>query len=264
MLKSLKQKSLIVLLISVGFLPLSASAQEEASLSIPALVQLVNEDRINNGLFPLRRSQDLDAAAALKALDMVEHGYFAHTSPEGINPWHWFDEMKYDYVYAGENLALDFSDAASVEKAWMASPKHRANILNNEFDEIGFAIADGTFNNINGVNKIRSGTIIVQLFGRRVPQIFSSSAGRSREPMLSPAYAPPDEQILGSNLANVIVSVNKISSFVLTKGLNSESQSYALGIESKDSGVPAATWPMVSLGLLALAATAGFHTKLIV
>jgi uncharacterized protein YkwD len=41
------------------------------------------------------------------------------------------------YRKAGENLAAGFHDARSAVTAWMDSPGHRANILNNEYTHMG-------------------------------------------------------------------------------------------------------------------------------
>src|SRR4051794_7706942 len=41
------------------------------------------------------------------------------------------------YSYAGENLAKGFTDASSTEAAWLASPTHRANILNPHYAKMG-------------------------------------------------------------------------------------------------------------------------------
>ena len=92
---------------------------------------------------------------------MIKNNYFAHTSPAGIAPWHWFDENKYDYKYAGENLALGFSSVESEHQAWMDSPTHKKNILNPNFKEIGIAVGKGTIDN----NLV---TIAVQEFGAKM------------------------------------------------------------------------------------------------
>ena len=123
------------------------------------LISLTNSDRNTNSLLRLHISPLLQKAAQLKADDMAAKGYFAHTSPEGTTPWHWFAVAGYDYVNAGENLAIDYFESADVEKAWMNSPFHRANILNNMFTEIGIATATSTYNG-------HQTTVVVQLFGR--------------------------------------------------------------------------------------------------
>lgn len=177
LLKSQLEKAISGLILALTILLFPANVLgRDLSFDIPSLVQVVNEDRTANNLPELRRNAALDFAASLKAADMVKNGYFSHTSPEGIDPWFWFEQAGYDYTYAGENLALDFDNADTVEQAWMASPKHRANILNGAFEEVGYAIAAGTFTNINGVQGKRTGTIIVQLFGKAPQKVQLASA----------------------------------------------------------------------------------------
>lgn len=102
------------------------------SAVLPAvLVDLANQDRLANGEGALTRSPLLDTAARLKAEDMASTQYFAYTSPTGVTPWHWFSKVGYSFTYAGENLAIDFTESADVEKAWLNSPLHRKNIMSN-------------------------------------------------------------------------------------------------------------------------------------
>lgn len=89
---------------------------------------------------------------------MFENNYFAHESPSGDPPWKWFKESGYVYTYAGENLAMNFVEAEEVHEAWMASPTHRANIVNSNYREIGVAAGVGK---INGEEV----TLVVQMFG---------------------------------------------------------------------------------------------------
>jgi uncharacterized protein YkwD len=108
-----------------------------------ALTELVNEERQANNLDTLTPDQTLNRAAQQKAQHMADNGYFAHFSPDGTSPWHWMRKAGYDYVYAGENLAVDFADSADVVRAWMDSRLHRENILEPKFTEVGFGIARG-------------------------------------------------------------------------------------------------------------------------
>ena len=125
---------------------------------LPAvIVDLTNQERANT-LSTLHRNTILDTAAKLKADDMAKNSYFAHYSPTGVSPWHWFDEAGYDYVYAGENLAVRFTDSGDVVDAWMKSPTHRANIMSGNYTEIGVGTAKGEY---RGTPTI----FVVQLFG---------------------------------------------------------------------------------------------------
>ena len=132
------------------------------------LATLANDDRRVDQVKELTISETLTKAAQLKANDMVNKGYFAHTSPEGLSPWYWFDLAGYDYKYAGENLAVNFADSVDVNKAWMNSPLHRANIVNKRFTEMGIAMATGTYNG-------REAVYVVQMFGTPIINIASSN-----------------------------------------------------------------------------------------
>lgn len=109
------------------------------------LDDLTNQNRQEQHLSTLAVSPVLNKVAELKAMDMAEKGYFAHTSPEGKAPWYWFQQSGYDYEYAGENLAIDFTDSQDVVLAWMNSPSHRANIIKNSYTEVGTGVATGTY-----------------------------------------------------------------------------------------------------------------------
>lgn len=129
-----------------------------ASVVSSVLVDLANTDRVASNLGTLAVNPVLVAAAQAKANDMAAKGYFAHTSPDGLDSWHWFKQAGYNFQHAGENLAVDFSDSADVERAWMNSPTHRANILNGKYTEIGIATASGFYQG-------RPTTFVVQMFG---------------------------------------------------------------------------------------------------
>lgn len=128
---------------------------------LPAVVvDLTNKERITLTLPLVTRNALLDAAATLKAEDMAKNSYFSHDSPTGVTPWHWFEVAGYPFVHAGENLAVYFTDSDEVVAAWMASPTHRANIVNNQYREIGIGTARGMYKGFETV-------FVVQLFGTR-------------------------------------------------------------------------------------------------
>jgi uncharacterized protein YkwD len=135
------------------------SSQWLVGTVLPAVVvDLTNKERGEIAEKPLVRSATLDAAAKLKAEDMAKNEYFAHYSPTNVSPWHWFDEAGYVYAYAGENLAIHFTDSTEVVDAWMNSPAHRANIVNGLYTEIGVGTAKGKYEGYDTV-------YVVQLFG---------------------------------------------------------------------------------------------------
>ena len=127
-------------------------------ISNSELLNYTNERRSNIGLNKLVMNEALSSAARAKAADMFEKDYWAHVSPTGTEPWEFITAAGYDYLYAGENLAVDFSHSKSVVDAWYDSPSHKDNLLNEHYTQIGFAVVNG---NLQG----RDTTLIVQMFG---------------------------------------------------------------------------------------------------
>ncbi len=122
------------------------------------IIDQVNHERRIIGLQELQENDMLNKAAFLKAQDMIGNNYFSHTSPQSVNPWYWLDKVEYQYRYAGENLAMDFSSVVSVHRAWMKSETHRENIVSERYKEIGVATMKGI---ING----KETQVAVQFFG---------------------------------------------------------------------------------------------------
>jgi len=103
---------------------------------------------------------------------MDEFDYWAHVNPvNGTEPWTFYDNSKYDFVTAGENLAFDYKTSEGVCKGWMDSPTHRENMLDATYQEIGFAIKDV---DLGAEGK---GVLVVQFFGSRLDFRSDSSPG---------------------------------------------------------------------------------------
>ena len=114
---------------------------------------LINKQRIQNGLSPLKENSELQRVARIKAQDMVNNNYFSHTSPTYGSPFDMMKSFKISYNTAGENIAGNSSNSDSVT-AWMNSPGHRANILNSSFNQTGIGVVKGS----------KYGKIYVQMF----------------------------------------------------------------------------------------------------
>ncbi|KKT40281.1 hypothetical protein A3K29_02720 [Candidatus Collierbacteria bacterium RIFOXYB2_FULL_46_14] len=155
--------------ITIGLLP---GVLGYASQIDPAkVIELTNNERLNAGLTIVKQNQELNQAALAKASDMFAHNYWAHVSPAGTEPWSFVISSGYKYQHAGENLARDFGNPSDIVKAWMASPTHRQNLLDNRYKDIGVAVMDGY---LNGVET----TIVVQMFG--TPQTSVSNIASDR------------------------------------------------------------------------------------
>lgn len=129
-----------------------------SNISTSDLLKYTNEERKLNGLGELTLNTSLSKGAEEKAADMFKNDYWAHVSPDGREPWYFFNKVGYDYSFAGENLAKNFNDSKGVVRAWMNSPSHRENLLNPNYNEIGFAV-------VNGELQGYKTTLVVQFFG---------------------------------------------------------------------------------------------------
>jgi hypothetical protein len=118
----------------------------QSFLTPDAIVMATNERREALHLPMLAVHPLLEQAAERKIADMFSRQYFAHTSPAGIDIGAVASDIQYEYISIGENLALgNFKNDEVLVDAWMNSPGHRANIINQNFQEIGVAARQGIF-----------------------------------------------------------------------------------------------------------------------
>lgn len=182
-------------------------------ITITRLLELTNKERTQAGLPPLQYNNKLAAAAANKGQNMFAHNYWAHYGPDGATPWDFILGAGYQYQYAGENLAKDFLISDEVVKAWMDSPTHRDNIMKKEYNEIGFAVMNGS---INGEET----TLVVQMFGTPLANTVAAAepAGQAKPAQIVPTTIPsiavspvtkPQQQVLSEEKSSSIVIKTK-------------------------------------------------------
>jgi hypothetical protein len=188
-----------------------------SQISPDEIIRLTNAERQKSGLTAVKLDPQLTAAAVQKAADMFAKNYWAHVSPSGTQPWYFITNSGYSYRYAGENLARDFSDPASVVSAWMNSPSHRDNLLNAHYQDIGIAVVDGQLEG-------RDTTLVVQMFGARLaaaPSVggTSSFAVKAQEDTPAPS---PQVTTVPTIAPEVVVSAGKsvASPYSLTRWLS--------------------------------------------
>src|SRR5688500_19561546 len=106
------------------------------------MLDLLNAERVANGLQPLAPDPELTEVARRHSADMFARGYFAHDTPEGLTPFDRMRQSNVSFLTAGENLAL----APTLQVAHtglMNSPVHRAIILRPHFGRLGIGIMAG-------------------------------------------------------------------------------------------------------------------------
>ena len=73
---------------------------------------------------------------------MARFGYFDHNSNDGRSPGARMADAGYDISRGwAENIAVGYSNAEAVMKAWMLSTGHRKNILNCDLRALGVGVA---------------------------------------------------------------------------------------------------------------------------
>ncbi len=216
---------LTVFVIELAFISLSFvfSVNPDGNSSLAAVLpnilnSLTNQNRQLNNEPILTVNPLLNKVAELKAEDMAQSGYFDHTSPTGKTPWYWFDLVGYKYQYAGENLAIDFTNSVDVDNAWMSSIGHRANILKESYTEVGTAVATGTYQG-------NPTTFVVQVFGKPVSQtapiqaVVASSTPDSPQQAVNNILIILGLFIIASILIKVFIKIDKKHPFAVTGGL---------------------------------------------
>jgi uncharacterized protein YkwD len=110
------------------------------------IVCLLNQERARHGLPMLRYNSLLELASQRHSEDMAARNFFAHNTPDGVDPQARMAAAGYSLVgrHTGENLYWGeemHAPPVSAIKSWMNSPGHRANILRPDFAEVGVGVA---------------------------------------------------------------------------------------------------------------------------
>jgi uncharacterized YkwD family protein len=128
---------------AVGTIPLTDTSVLSYEQQV---ITLVNNIRAQNGLSQLKANWELCRVARYKSQDMLDNGYFSHTSPVYGSPFTMMKNFGISYTTAGENIAMGYRTPSEVVNAWMNSSGHRANILNANYTQIGVGyVASGNY-----------------------------------------------------------------------------------------------------------------------
>jgi len=169
-----------------------------SNINVSDLLRYTNEKRAASNLPALVLNDQLSFAARDKGNDMFANQYWAHNSPAGRDPWSFIIAAGYHYLFAGENLARDFGDSKGVVEAWMNSPSHRENIVNDHYKDIGFAVVNGKLNG-------NETTLVVQMFGTQPGGTPTVTAPPAPAPVTQPV---PEQPIIPATPAAQPVPTN--------------------------------------------------------
>jgi uncharacterized protein YkwD len=135
-----------------------------------AVICLVNRERVAQGVSALTANAQLEQSAQAHTDSMVSENYFEHISPQGETPLMRMRAAGYIYssrigYEVGENIGwgtLADSTPRAIVAAWMASPGHRANILNAHFRDTAIGVSPRL---PSMLTRSQSGGIYTQDFG---------------------------------------------------------------------------------------------------
>ena len=163
-------KKLLFLLIILSFVvPSKILTKEKSNLSKDGIIKWTNYQRKKFRIPPLKENPILNKSAKLRLEDMFKYEYFGHVSPKGAKLEDFIKKAGYEYVIIGENLAKgNFKSSKEVIEILMKSSKHRKNILEKEYKEIGVALKKGIF-------KGETVWIVVQHFGKPLHRFHKSN-----------------------------------------------------------------------------------------
>lgn len=105
------------------------------------MIRLLNAERARAGMGPLSLCGRLNVAAQGHSNYQAASGVLSHTGSGGSNPGNRIDSAGYAWTSYAENVAFSGPGyaVADIVKMWMASPGHRANILNPNLVHVGLA-----------------------------------------------------------------------------------------------------------------------------
>lgn len=112
------------------------------------LERLINDVRILEGIPPLKHNQILTESARAHNQDMITSGNISHTGSDGslppdracaggYRPYSWGN------CYVGENINAGDATPELVLQAWVNSPGHLGNLLNEKYREFGVGHTTG-------------------------------------------------------------------------------------------------------------------------
>lgn len=120
--------------------------EEETAKWQQQMLESVNKERKAAGLAELELDMKLCEAAQVRAQECLEQ--YSHTRPDGRASRTAMDDQGISYSWWGENINEEQDTVASTMKSWMASKGHKANILGENFEQVGFGRAkdkDGSY-----------------------------------------------------------------------------------------------------------------------
>lgn len=118
-------------------------SMKQASALEAGMLQWINEQRVERGLKPYKRTGVLDRSAEYQACDMAKYDYFAHSRSGGPKLGSRMKAAGYRLKAGSENLAYTRQAAvSSAASIWRNSPPHWKTILDPSMRDIGLSVVN--------------------------------------------------------------------------------------------------------------------------
>lgn len=151
------------IVLAAPFAPVLPMQSGEVASRVLELVNAARSEARNCGdkpfaaAGPVKLNTTLSAVAMGHAQDMEQRSYFAHQAKDGSMPSERATRGGYSWRAVGENIAAGQSTPEAAVEGWVKSPTHCANLMGQQYGEMGIAFA---------VNKTsEAGIYWVQMFG---------------------------------------------------------------------------------------------------
>jgi uncharacterized protein YkwD len=130
-------------LLALQTLPVAATGQDHGN-DTARVLELTNIERQNAGLAPLALNPQLSDAALSYSEVLASGTCFEHSCGAVPNFADRLGQVGYTgWAAIAENIAAGYPTPEAVVAGWMASPGHRANILEPSYTEIGVGMVTG-------------------------------------------------------------------------------------------------------------------------
>lgn len=145
-----------------------AAPDDARAGAVDAILCLVNQERTTRGLAAVRLSQQLSQSAAAHSADMVQNKFFSHASSDGMSFRPRVARSGYVRTrsYIAETLAWgtdEFATPLELVRSLMASPSHKAAILDGRFRDVGIGLVGA----VPAEAVAADGATLTLQFGRR-------------------------------------------------------------------------------------------------
>jgi uncharacterized protein YkwD len=118
--------------------PTASTCAASANAGVESeVVELVNDERVSQGLAAYSVDSRLRAAARVHATDMACNHFTSHTGSDGSSVRDRVERQGYSWSWIGENYYVSSSGAQTAFDWWMNSTLHRNNLLSPNYTQFG-------------------------------------------------------------------------------------------------------------------------------